>query len=271
MHHLKEPDELTGRRPKRDDAIRIAIVSRAQAAVEIRRCTTGGDEHEVACHINRHGRPGVGRASLAGRRWVPRPFDLAGLRVERANRTAIHFRAPAVADRGTDDDGGTSHDRRRRDLIVAIVGRRTECPLPHQLAALRIERDQPRIQRAEVHDPSGDSDAARGRFGVIAIARDMGIVAPLLATGCRIEGDHLIEGRDDVEQAPGEQRRGFKRRDLGRLLTWWRGLGLVAPRDLQLRRRFRRQVGCKRYESEKKEHVAILPHTRTVGWRRRLV
>ena len=230
MHHLKEPQELAGRGPERHHAIGIMIVAGPQASVEIRRGAPGRDENEVACRVHCQRSPRIGRAGFAGRRRVPGPLRCAGCCIERSNRAAVHSGATVIADRGADDDGRARNDRRRSDLVIAVIRRRSEVALPHEPSGLRIERNQPRVQRSEVHQTTRDGDPACRRLRVRAIARQMGIVAPPFRAGRWIERDHLIEWRNEIQEVADEHRRRFERRDASRPLIWRLRLGLVRPR-----------------------------------------
>ncbi len=155
---LVVPLQLAGVGVERDDAVAVEVVAKPRRAVPVRRRVAGAEEHEVRLgivgarvpHADAAGLPRVARPGLVARlagsgNRVEAPDFLAGLRIERRDVAADRAVAAAGA-----DDHLVLHDRRVvRDRVAAPSASAT-CDVPDLLAALRVDRDQVRVERA--HD-----------------------------------------------------------------------------------------------------------------------
>ena len=143
------------------------------------------------------------------------------------------------------------HRRRRRELVLLGVVRRVAQSAPERDravraevaahgAGLRVERDDARVDRAEVDAPAARrarrrarveprGDAAIREVAPVAAAVDFGVVGPALVSGRRVERDHSSEWRRQIHRPVDDERR---RLELHRLSRGFARLaGAIRPRD----------------------------------------
>ena len=142
---------------------------------------------------------------------------VAGHRVEapghRAGLGVIGRDVPAHAEVGASvaDDHLALHDSGRAadGVVLRLVdGER----LPHLLARLRIERDQPAVEGADVDLARPDGDAAvdhvAASLGAVR-SGDLRIELPQELAGPGVEGEHVAPGARRVHHAVDHDRRGL--------------------------------------------------------------
>ena len=218
------PLQLARVRIERDDAVAVEVVAEARAAVPVGRGVAGAEVDEVRLRVVRAAVPHAGAARLprvAGPRLVA-GLALAGDRVEAPDLPAV-FRVerrdvPAnaeIAAGHADDDLVLDDDGRVRDGVFLgdLLAELRGGDVPDDLARLRVDRDQMRVDRAHVErvaqnrQPAAHAAAARPR-------RDLRLVLerPERPAGHGVERDDLIDalhGRSlqRVEHAVHDERR----------------------------------------------------------------
>ncbi len=204
----------------------------------------------------------LARSKRRGLAWIARievPHQLAGLGIERADNARRHLHVAVVEDRARQHDKAARDQRRRGELIPALlvagILRRevhlagvTEVAAP--LSAQGIERDQPCVIGCEEQAGAavGRSGrlrrrAGRGRGVVIAYPPaahmlrprniDLRIVAPDLLSGDRVEGDDDVVRGAEVEQIA-DLDRGDLVGELARIVRTLEIAGFEVPSGLQL-------------------------------------
>ncbi len=266
MHGLEVPHDAPGRRAKRDDGVRVAVVAGTKRAVIIRCGARRRHEDQVAGRIGRHDRPCVRCARACGasvapgreRRvirilWnrVPGPAQRACPRVERAHFAARGSGPRVVGDGGARDDQVADDERRRRHLIRRRKRGRDSQAFPQSdrafdterhagVAGCAVERGQPRIDCRHVDPPAAwrarlqrrvdpRRDAAVGKIAEPSSWIDPRVVAPDLATGCRLQCHDLSERCADVHHVVYDDRGHLQRRLPGQIER--RLARLISPRD----------------------------------------
>ena len=261
MRHLESPEKRARGSLQSDHRIRPLVVAGTRAAVVIGTCAAGRDEHHVARRVGGKRGPRIGCAGphlllfRPGNR-VPRPAQCSGARVVGTHYSAGHIDRVIVGDRGSGDHQVRDNGRRGGDLITAAelgpvhhaaseVHRAARAELLAWLAGLAIDRDQPRID-----GPLKDAHlarravrgfgiapvrhAARAYLGIIVRAIDLRIVGPLLRAARRIQRDHAIERRAEIERAFDQNRGGLESRLLVEFGFRLQRAGVISPHGPKL-------------------------------------
>ncbi len=239
----------------RDDRVRVQVVARANRAVKIRRGIADDEKRRVRLAVDRrrHPHPAAERlkevAALVGqhllfgrdvavhvaaRRVVDRPhpfLTLVGDRVERPQQVAVggavrlQETPDAVLAAIRADQHLAVDDRGRHRFRVALFGV-GDLLFPQDLAGLRVERHQLRVDRAHEQPAALDRDAAI----VVAAAHgddraELVLVVPELLARRRVDRVEMVERRRQIHDAVDDDGRGFHR---------FQHRGLEHERGLQL-------------------------------------
>ena len=152
---------------------------------------------------------------------VEAPDELAILGVIGLDEAADAILAAVGADQDFAVDGG-----RRHRLAIALLGI-ADLFLPDDGAGLGVERDELRVERADIHLVVIDRDAAVVRTAAEGRHRtELRLVVPNLLAGLGVERVHVAIRRGDVHDAVNNDRR-----SLEQLLN----LGGEDPRRMQMR------------------------------------
>ena len=198
VDNLESPHEFSARGSERNNAVRVLVVTGAQAAIEIRRCAAGWNQDQIVLCVNGHGRPGIGRTGFSGgvgsqlhcnlpvsvlkARTVPRSISARLLSpIEEPAITTL----PATT--------GADSDNCRRSIpgqvLLARGGARSR--RSERSRARRECRKKPchwqRLRRAPTLPRA-------------SIACHVRVVLPSLGARRGIEREHLIEGRNYVQE-----------------------------------------------------------------------
>ena len=238
-HCLEAPSGLAGGHIERQQRSRVELLLRpAQRRIIVRRGIAHREIDEPELLVAARHRPHVRRAARpflpGGRRavpvrmhHVPGPAQLAGDDVEPLDHAR---RRPAIlpvqhlmaGDEHPADERGRRVDRDEAggNLAHALLGidLAIRAEIGTGLAALRIDRDQPRIERALDHPRRtglvrrrighGVIDHAAARRGIgDRIVRHLWIVAPFLHARRRVEREQDVLGRADVQAVAHLERR----------------------------------------------------------------
>ena len=204
---------LAGVEVERDDRAGVEVVARVHVAgprggvagapvrqVELR-IVVPRDPHRPAAGLPRVTAPGLAAWLAGGGDRVGPPDLLAGLGVERRDECA-HAELTA---RRPDEDFALRHQGRHRRVValLPVVDRL----LPHDLSGRRVERDQERVGRGEVHLVLVEPDSATGRVELQELLRQLPLVAPDDVAGLRVQREHLRLRRGDEHHAVVHDRR----------------------------------------------------------------
>src|SRR5262249_36716459 len=176
-----------------------------------------------------------------------------------------------VVDGGADDDDAVADDRRRGRVDAAeapgaalalLAGRDHDraavAEARDRLAGRGVERDQAPVRGVEIDASAAIGDApADIVVGVADLDVELGIEAPELFAGPRIERAHLVEGRADIEPPAGQDRRVLERGALDDVAFGREIAGREAPRLLEAGHVRGRDLGRRR--------IALPPLVAAIG------
>jgi hypothetical protein len=240
VHGLEAPDHLAVRSVQGHHRAREVVEATAIATVVVGRGIPGRGKDKTALWIDRQDRPHIRGApavdvlaggrielhrALARRDGVPAPAQLAATRVVSAHHPGGRIAAAVVEHVAARHHEVADHHRRRGDAVLPRIhapNALTQVDLAllaeifTGLPAMRIQRDQTRVERAHEDAPraaapglapgivpGGNTTAhlqvTRGRV-------QLGVEAPAFAASVGIERDHAIERRAQVERVVHEDR-----------------------------------------------------------------
>ena len=218
----KVPLQLARRRPERDDAVRVQVVTRTVPAVEVGGGVAGAPVDQIELGVVRAGHPGgaaavppavprprlVARLPGAGNDVEP-PALLAGPRVERHDMAAVRQVAAARA-----DHDHVVHQQRRRAHVAAELGAVLHQRPPRLLAGLDVDRHHVVVVGAEVQVALAErqpADRLDRPPAVARVRRRMVVdVTPDLPPVGRVEGVDAVPGGGEIHHAVRHERRALQ-------------------------------------------------------------
>src|SRR5262245_17256418 len=246
MDSLKVPDDVATGGPESDDRIGVHVGAEPLPAVVVWTWAARRNEDEPARGVDGHHGPDVRGAGpapavtgprgprgirLAHRDGVPAPAKRATPRVVRADDTSLEISRAIVTDGRADDHEVAHHGGRRRHLIAAAIsanldaGSQVDFAASAELGAWcargRVERDETGVNRGDEDAAAAPAihtgvriepgrHAARRDDGEPAGAINLGVIAPSLLAGLRVERDDTVVRRAEEERVLHHERRGFE-------------------------------------------------------------